>query len=82
MLNYTEADIVNGRISAEKSDLAYCPTEWQKMGLMETRTGYGARLNTGYKISFCGKLYRVYCTVYSNAGTCWFKVKGKKIIVY
>jgi hypothetical protein len=62
-------------------DLIYAPTEWQKRGLQETRGGYGNRLNSGYKIYFCGKPYRVYVTQFSNAGSVWFKAKGRKIFV-
>lgn len=82
MKNFTESDIVrDNHIAADKSELVYSPTKWQKQGLMETASGYGARLNSGYKISYCGKLYRIYTTIYGNAGSSWFKVKGRKIYV-
>lgn len=80
--DFSESDIVrDNHIVTDKSELVHCPTDWQKMGLMETASGYGARLNSGYKISFNGKLYRVYTTIYGNAGSSWFKVKGRKIYV-
>ncbi len=69
------------RISVDKSELVYDPPEWMRRGLQETASGYGRRLNSGYKINFCGKLYRVYTTIFSNNGTCWFKVKGRQIVV-
>lgn len=89
MRQFTDADIETGGslpgIYADRSDMLYDPPEWMKSGLQETATGYGSRLNSGYKISFNGKLYRVYVTCYSNAGTCWFcrKHNGKtqRIIV-
>ena len=65
--------------SVSREDLVYDPPEWMKAGLMESATGYGRRLNTGLKINWNGKLFRVYCTIFSNVGTCWFKTKGRKI---
>ena len=84
MKEFTEADVVKGqfeRIYADRSDLVYDPPEWMKRGLQETASGYGKRLNSGLKISFNGKLYRIYVTIFSNAGTSWFKVKGRTIVV-
>ena len=84
MKEFTEADVVKGqfeRIYADRSELVYDPPEWMKRGLQETASGYGKRLNSGLKISFNGKLYRIYVTIFSNAGTSWFKVKGRTIIV-
>lgn len=43
--------------------------------LSETATGYGKKLTSDYKIKFEGKDYRVYVTIYSNIGSCWFKCK-------
>ena len=78
---FTFADVQNGRISAERIDLIDAPMWWHKRGLSETATGYGTRLNTGLKIHFEGRQYRLYCTCYGNSGTVWFKVKGQTIIV-
>lgn len=75
---FTEADVVKTgefeRIYADRSELVYDPPEW-------TASGYGKRLYSGLKISFNGKLYRIYVTIFSNAGTSWFMVKGRRIIV-
>lgn len=60
-------------------ELAHCPLAWQKMGLQQTASGYGAKLVSAYKISFNGKLYRVYHTCYGNASSAWFTVKGKRV---
>ena len=68
-------------IYADRSELLYAPTSWQKLGLQETSSGYGRKLNSGYKINFNGKLYRLYVTIFSNAGTTWFKANGIKIHV-
>lgn len=69
------------RIYCDKSELVRDEPEWMKRGLQETASGYGNRLNSGLKIHFNGRLYRIYTTIWSNAGTSWFKVKGEKIIV-
>lgn len=87
MRQFTEQDLRQGygpTITTDSfhDDLVRTPLSWQKAGLQETRTGYGAKLNTGYKIHFNGKLYRVYCTQYSNAGSCWFIAKGRRIYVH
>lgn len=70
-----------GSLYAERSELVQCLLPWQKRNLQETATGYGAKLTTSCKINFNGKLYRVYCTCYSNSGSAWFKVKGRTIFV-
>lgn len=66
---------------AHDSELLYAPLPWQRKGLTQTATGYGAKLTTPNKINFEGKLYRLYLTCYSNAGSVWFTVKGNKIFV-
>jgi hypothetical protein len=91
MKNFTEDDVQTVKpygddrsylkISADRDDLIDAPMWFHKKGLSETSTGYGKRLNSGYKISFNGKLYRVYVTIFSNSGTMWFTCKGRKIIV-
>jgi hypothetical protein len=87
MKNFTAADVDRTgeyprlRTSADRTELVYAPPKWMEQGLQETSSGYGKRLNSGYKISYEGKLYRVYTTIFSNNGTCWFKCKGEKIIV-
>ena len=61
--------------------LDYKPLTWQKQGLQYTASGYGAKIPTFWVIRYKNKVRRVYCTIYSNAGTCWFMVKGVKYIV-
>lgn len=60
----------------------YRPLDWQKMGLQQTRSGYGAKL-TSSRIAILpdGKRRRVYVTCYSNAGTAWIIVNKKKLII-
>lgn len=42
---------------------------WQDKGLSYTASGYGKRIPTEYMVKFNGKWRRVYCCIYSNAGT-------------
>lgn len=88
---FTDDDIENhGSISGAgiifttdfRKELIDAPTDWQKQGLQQTATGYGAKLMTRYKIAFNGKLYRVYATNYGNSGSMWFTVRGRKIFIH
>ena len=51
------------------------PLAWQIKGLQYTATGYGSRIPTRWQIKVDGRWLRVYCIVYSNAGTLFI---GKK----
>jgi hypothetical protein len=84
---YTDADVENADsaypriyISGRK-DMVYDPPEWMKMGLQQSASGYGGKLNSGYRINFNGKLYRLYISCYSNACSWWFVAKGRTIYV-
>lgn len=81
MKAFTANDLVRGAIICLQTDLAYVPTWRMKQGISETRTGYGAKLNSGYFIRYEGKPYRIYVTIFSNVGTCWFTYKGTRIVV-
>lgn len=86
MKEFTTADVLpssvfDGWIPADTSELVYDPPEWMARGLQETASGYGKKLNSGRKIHFNGRLYRIYVTIFSNAGTAWFKAKGKRYSV-
>lgn len=70
-----------GRIDSDSADLVYSPLDWQSAGLQQTASGYGRKLTSRYKINFNGKLYRLYTTIFSNAGSTWFVAKGRKIFV-
>lgn len=83
---FTEKDVEDigsgyPRIYCDTSELIDAPTDWQKAGLQETASGYGRRLNTGRKINFNGKQYRLYATCFSNCASVWFKTKGRTIYV-
>lgn len=86
MKHFTKSDVQNPEsafpriyLGEYQKDLIYSPLPWQKLGLQETASGYGAKLTSSYKISFEGKNYRTYSTCYGNSGSAWFKAKGKKI---
>ena len=89
MREYTEKDVHtwdhNGqpfyKLYTDVNDLVYAPLDWQMRGLQQTATGYGRKLTTPNKINFEGKLYRIYLTQYSNVGSAWFLVRGRKIFV-
>ena len=57
------------------------PLSWQTQGLQYTATGYGAKIPTSKMMLLAGVWRRVYCTIYSNVGTCWIIFDGKKLIV-
>lgn len=68
--------------SESTNDFIHSPLKWQRAGLSETKSGYGAKTTSYYKIHFCGRLYRLYNTCFSNASSTWFKTKGKVIFVH
>jgi hypothetical protein len=49
---------------------------WQAKGLSYTATGYGKAIPTRWMVKVDGRTYRVYCSIYSNNGTCYIKRKG------
>lgn len=85
MKEFTEKDVCRDtqfpRIYCDSSELIDAPMWFHKLGLSETASGYGRKLNSGRKICFNGREYRIYTTIFSNAGTSWFKCKGETIYV-
>lgn len=80
--NFTNADLVNNdHLYVDRDDLVNAPLWYHLQGLQQTASGYGAKLTHSSKISFNGRLYRLYTTIYSNAGSVWFTTKGKRIYV-
>ena len=83
---FTEKDLCVGTYpnlyTQDTADLLHSPLVWQERGLQQTATGYGKKLTSQYKISYCGKLYRLYNTCYSNVASTWFVCRGKKIFVH
>ncbi len=86
MKNFTSQDLAQGlslpTIYAEKADLVLSLLPWQKKGLQQTASGYGSKLVNPYKISYEGKLYRLYSICFSNSGSTYFTTKGKRIYLY
>lgn len=70
------------KISINHEELIDAPMWYHKRGLMQTATGYGRKLNTGKKYKYNGRLHRVYCCQYSNAGTLYIIVKGQWVVLY
>lgn len=86
MKEYTEKDLHIltpdfPHLYSSDNDLVEAPLWWHTKGLQQTATGYGRKLTTSRKIHYNGKLYRIYCTCFSNAGSCWFVAKNRKIYV-
>lgn len=58
------------------------PMAHHKLGLSWTASGYGKAIPMVYMVrTIDQKWRRVYCTIYSNIGTCWIVQDKEKIIV-
>jgi len=61
-------------------ELVERPLWWHRQGLSQTATGYGSKLTSARCVKLPdGKLRRVYITCYSNAGSAWITLNGKKL---
>jgi hypothetical protein len=61
-------------------ELVEKPLWWHKQGLSQTASGYGSKLTSSRCVKLPdGTLRRVYITCYSNAGSAWITIKGKKL---
>ena len=69
------------RVEFYADDVIESPLAWQKLGLSYTVSGYGKRIPTQYKVRHNGRLHRVYCCQYSNAGTLYIKTKQGDVVV-
>lgn len=79
--NYVGYLSINNQIDySTKCEVIEVPLCWQSKGLQYTATGYGSKIPTKYKIRD-KKLYRVYCSVFSNIGTLYIIKNKQKIIV-
>ena len=60
-----------------------CMLWWQEKGLSYTRSGYGRKIPTSRMVKLPGsdKWRRVYCCIFSNAGTCYVPDKAGNWIV-
>lgn len=70
------------RIFLQKEEVIDSPLPCHKQGPAFNSSGYGKKIPTPYKIHFEGKLYRIYVSVFGNAGSAWIQTKqhGKIII--
>lgn len=59
------------------------PLPWQRAGLSQTASGYGARLTSTRVVKIPGdwRTFRIYVTIFSNSGTAWIRRAGKTWIV-
>lgn len=57
------------------------PLWWQIQGLSYTASGYGSRIPTSRQVLYGNRWRRIYCTIYSNSGTCWIVVNGVRHVV-
>lgn len=81
LADLTKPDSEFPHIYVDEPDFVIKRTWWQDRGLMQTSSGYGKKLMTDKMIYFEGRLRRVYCTLFSNSGSCWIVYKGKMIFV-
>ncbi len=63
------------------SDLIVKPLWFHKRNLRQTRSGYGSKLSTEYMVKHNNRLYRIYCQIYSNAGSLYILTKGERIYI-
>lgn len=62
-------------------DLHSAPLWRHRQGLQKTASGYGGKIESSHKLSFNGRLYRIYHTCYGNASSAWIKAKGVTVFV-
>ena len=74
-------NVIFKRLEVNEPDFMYKPLPWQLQGLMYTASGYGSKIPTIKMIKYNNRMYRVYCHIYSNAGTCYVIIKGEKVII-
>ena len=61
----------------------YKPMWYHTRNLMQTATGYGKKLNSGYMVKTTdGKWYRSYICIFSNSGTEYIIKRGKSLVVH
>lgn len=56
------------------------PLPWQTAGLQQTASGYGNKLTSSRVVRLSdGRVRRVYVTCWSNCGTAWIILDGRKL---
>lgn len=64
---------------AEPYEIIDAPLWWHEKGLSQTRSGYGTKLTSRRKVRLPdGRTRRIYVTCFSNAGTAWVILDGKR----
>jgi hypothetical protein len=69
--------MITARIYMHELEHKQSVLPWQKAGLSYTASGYGRRIPTTHMVKLPGgnRWRRVYCCIYSNAGTCYVPAK-------
>jgi hypothetical protein len=65
----------------DNGDLLYKPLWYHEQGVQQTASGYGSKLTTAYKTEYKGRLYRVYCIIWSNLGSLYIISKGQRLYI-
>jgi hypothetical protein len=65
----------------ETLELKDAPMSHHLAGRMYTATGYGAKIPSANKALYNGRLYRVYVSIFGNAGTAYILIKNVKHIL-
>ena len=71
---------MTGYIKVYEHQLIEKPIWWQLRGLSFTASGYGKKIPTSKMVKVDGRLYRIYCAIFSNCGMNYI-VKGKQKLV-
>lgn len=82
-MSKNQVPVWNGDQVVEVEGIGWVPaTEcflwWQAKGLSETRSGYGSALRSTWMVRIGKRWRRVKVTFWSNAGSSWIKVGGKR----
>lgn len=67
--------------TVKADEVIHAPLWYHLQGLMQTVSGYGSKIVTEYKVKHNGRMYRVYCAIYSNIGTLYIVSNGIKLTV-
>jgi len=64
----------------EPYEIVDVPLWWQRAGLSQTASGYGAKLNSGRVVKLRdGRTRRIYITQFSNIGSAWIILDKKRL---
>ena len=58
------------------------PLWWHSKGLSQTASGYGSKLTSSRCVVLPdGRVRRIYVTCYSNVGSAWITLSGRKLFL-